>query len=140
MCIRDSDLFSPHEGQISLPVLADSCNIVTSGFGIVGLSCQLSSAEGTRVVKRGQVKDARRHFAHQAQLRLSLARSPNLSVKVFRMFYYQPILGLDDMIIEAAAERDLALAGNVSIGSTRVCRDVAFSGGRGNAAKHIGGL
>lgn len=77
------DLFSPHEGQISLPVLADSCNIVTSGFGIVGLSCQLSSAEGTRVVKRGQVKDARRHFAHQAQLRLSLARSPNLSVKVF---------------------------------------------------------
>ena len=77
------DLFSPHEGQISLPVLADTCNIVTSGFGIVGLSCQLSSADGTRVVKRGQVKDARRHFAHQAQLRLSLASSPNLSVKVF---------------------------------------------------------
>jgi hypothetical protein len=77
------DLFSPHEGQISLQILADTCNIVTSGFGIVGLSCQLSSAEGTRVVKRGQVKDARRHFAHQAQLRLSLASSPNLSVKVF---------------------------------------------------------
>ena len=57
------DLFSPHEGQINLEILADNCNIVTTGYGIVGLSCQLSSAEGTRVVKRGQVKDARRHFA-----------------------------------------------------------------------------
>ena len=46
-------------------------------------------------------------------------KEANLSAKVFRMFYYQPILGLDDMIIEAAAERDLALAGDVSIGSTR---------------------
>jgi hypothetical protein len=58
------DLFSPHEGQISLQILADTCNIVTSGYGIVGLSCQLSSADGMRVVKRGQVKDARRHFAY----------------------------------------------------------------------------
>ena len=30
-----------------------------------------------------QVKDAKRHFAHQAQLRLSLPGSPNISVKVF---------------------------------------------------------
>jgi hypothetical protein len=58
------DLFSPLEGQISLQILADTCSIITSGFGIVGLSCQLSSADGMRVVKRGQVKDARRHFAY----------------------------------------------------------------------------
>jgi len=77
------DLFSPYEGQISLQVLAEQCKIVDSGFGIVGLSCQLQTPEGAKVVKRGQVKDARRHFAHQAQLRLSLASSPNLSVKVF---------------------------------------------------------
>ena len=77
------DLFSPHDGHISLQILADTCNIVSAGYGIVGLSCQLSSSDGMRVVKRGQVKDARRHFAHQAQLRLSLASSPNLSVKVF---------------------------------------------------------
>ena len=58
------DFFSPLEGQISLQILADTCSIITSGFGIVGLSCQLSSADGMRVVKRGQVKDARRHFAY----------------------------------------------------------------------------
>ena len=58
------DLFSPYEGQISLQVLAEQCKIVDSGFGIVGLSCQLSTPEGAKVVKRGQVKDARRHFAY----------------------------------------------------------------------------
>ncbi|KAJ1491035.1 hypothetical protein T484DRAFT_1934126 [Baffinella frigidus] len=77
------DLFSPHEGSISLAHLADNCRLCEDGHGIVGLSCQLSTPDATRIVKRGQVKEARRHFAHQAQLRLSLPSSPNLSVKVF---------------------------------------------------------
>lgn len=77
------DLLSPHEGQVDLEILAEDCTIVACAPGIVGLSCQLQTAEGTRVVKRGQVKDARRHFAHQAQLRLSLPNSPNISLKVF---------------------------------------------------------
>jgi hypothetical protein len=58
------DLFSPHEGSISLLDLAEKCPLNEEGYGIVGLSCQLSTADGVRVVKRGQVKEARRHFAY----------------------------------------------------------------------------
>jgi len=77
------DLLAPYEGQVDLEILSEDCRLVDSAPGIVGLSCQLQTGGGTRVIKRGQVKDARRHFAHQAQLRLSLLSSPNISLKVF---------------------------------------------------------
>ncbi len=45
--------------------------------------CTQTESGQEKVVVRGKVKDAKRHFAHQAQLRLSLPGSPNISVKVF---------------------------------------------------------
>eukprot|EP00293_Proteomonas_sulcata_P009094 CAMPEP_0184306380 /NCGR_PEP_ID=MMETSP1049-20130417/15390_1 /TAXON_ID=77928 /ORGANISM="Proteomonas sulcata, Strain CCMP704" /LENGTH=284 /DNA_ID=CAMNT_0026618623 /DNA_START=93 /DNA_END=947 /DNA_ORIENTATION=+ len=77
------DVFHPYEAQIDLEILSEKVEIIESGNGIVGLSCQLPTGSGSRVVRRGQVKDARRHFAHQAQLRLCLSSSPNISLKVF---------------------------------------------------------
>jgi len=77
------DLFSPHEGSVNLQILSEKCEMSTGATGITGLSCQLQTPSGTAVVKRGYMKDAKRHFLHQAQLRLTLTTSPNVSVKVF---------------------------------------------------------
>jgi hypothetical protein len=79
------DLFSPHKGQVNLLKLAEKIEIKKPNqMGIIGLSCQYKMKDGQeQIVVRGKVKEAKRHFAHQAQLRLSLPGSPNISVKVF---------------------------------------------------------
>ena len=53
--------------------------------GIVGLSYQYKDDTGNMVaISRGKVKDAKRQFAHQVQLRLCMQCNPNISVKVFK--------------------------------------------------------
>ena len=53
--------------------------------GIVGLSYQYKDDNGNMVaISRGKVKDAKRQFAHQVQLRLCMQCNPNISVKVFK--------------------------------------------------------
>ena len=78
------DLFSPHDGSVDLLVLAE-CFHPTENEDIVGLSYQYKDESGnTVIISRGKVKDAKRQFAHQVQLRLSLPSNPNISVKVFK--------------------------------------------------------
>jgi len=96
------DLFSPHDGSIDLRVLSEC--FLESDFvenegnegrfslpqcegdeGIVGLSYQYKDDTGNMVaISRGKVKDAKRQFAHQVQLRLCMQCNPNISVKVFK--------------------------------------------------------
>eukprot|EP00960_Hanusia_phi_P044511 756685-Hanusia_phi.AAC.1 len=84
------DLFSPHDGSIDLRMFSEC--FMDSDFvnedveeGIVGLSYQYKDENGSSVtISRGKVKDAKRQFAHQVQLRLSMQCNPNISVKVFK--------------------------------------------------------
>lgn len=84
------DLFSPHDGSIDLRTLSgcflESDFVETEGDeGIVGLSYQYKDDTGNMVgISRGKVKDAKRQFAHQVQLRLCMQCNPNISVKVFK--------------------------------------------------------
>lgn len=81
------DLFSPHDGSIDLRKLAESFRptVKEDEAGIVGLSYQYKDEGGQSVlITQGKVKDAKRQFAHQVQLRLSLPANPNISVKVFK--------------------------------------------------------
>lgn len=51
----------------------------------MGLSYQYKDDNGNMVaISRGKVKDAKRQFAHQVQLRLCMQCNPNISVKVFK--------------------------------------------------------
>mmetsp|Transcript_25353 Transcript_25353/g.51631 ORF Transcript_25353/g.51631 Transcript_25353/m.51631 type:complete len:351 (-) Transcript_25353:142-1194(-) len=81
------DIFSPHDGSVDLRVLSE-CFIPTceeGEEGIVGLSYQYKDEQGNTIhISRGKVKDAKRQFAHQVQLRLCLPCNPNISVKVFK--------------------------------------------------------
>lgn len=81
------DIFSPHDGSVDLRALAE-CFQPTADEGeegIVGLSYQYKDDQGNMVcISRGKVKDAKRQFAHQVQLRLCLPCNPNISVKVFK--------------------------------------------------------
>ena len=107
------DLFSPHDGSVDLRVLAECWRptpaVEAGGTGIVGLSYQYKDEQGKNVfISRGKVKDAKRQFAHQVQLRLSLPSNPNISVKVFKTGRLQ-IAGCRDeptckMIIECVLE------------------------------------
>lgn len=81
------DIFSPHDGSVDLRLLSEcfqpTCD--EGEEGIVGLSYQYKDEAGQTVhISRGKVKDAKRQFAHQVQLRLSLPCNPNISVKVFK--------------------------------------------------------
>jgi TATA-box binding protein (TBP) (component of TFIID and TFIIIB) len=78
------DLFSPHDGSVDLLALAENFR-PTGDDGIVGVSYQYKNGAGNSVtISRGKVKDAKRQFAHQVQLRLCLPSNPNISVKVFK--------------------------------------------------------
>jgi hypothetical protein len=81
------DLSIPGDLVVNLYRFAETVALVgPSEFGVVGVSGQVPNpADGGRltVISRGVVKDARRHFAHQVQLRLRLSQCPNASVKVF---------------------------------------------------------
>lgn len=84
------DIFSPHDGSIDLRILSECfcpSHLVKdeSEEGIVGLSYQYKNESGQTVfISRGKVKEAKRQFAHQVQLRLALPCNPNISVKVFK--------------------------------------------------------
>ena len=79
------DLFSPHDGSVDLRVLAERFVPAGQDEGVVGLSYQYKDETGNNVsITRGKVKDAKRQFAHQVQLRLCLPANPNISVKVFK--------------------------------------------------------
>eukprot|EP00292_Cryptomonas_paramecium_P010325 CAMPEP_0113716790 /NCGR_PEP_ID=MMETSP0038_2-20120614/34112_1 /TAXON_ID=2898 /ORGANISM="Cryptomonas paramecium" /LENGTH=273 /DNA_ID=CAMNT_0000644405 /DNA_START=85 /DNA_END=902 /DNA_ORIENTATION=+ /assembly_acc=CAM_ASM_000170 len=84
------DIFSPHDGSIDLRILSECfgpSHLVKdeSEEGIVGLSYQYKNEAGQTVfISRGKVKEAKRQFAHQVQLRLALQCNPNISVKVFK--------------------------------------------------------
>jgi hypothetical protein len=65
--------------------LQPTCDEGEETEGIVGLSYQYKDDQGNTIqISRGKVKDAKRQFAHQVQLRLSLPCNPNISVKVFK--------------------------------------------------------
>mmetsp|Transcript_16493 Transcript_16493/g.32566 ORF Transcript_16493/g.32566 Transcript_16493/m.32566 type:complete len:358 (+) Transcript_16493:78-1151(+) len=81
------DIFSPHDGSIDLLLLSELFEPTAEEGqeGIVGLSYQYKDETGATVqISRGKVKDAKRQFAHQVQLRLCLPCNPNISVKVFK--------------------------------------------------------
>jgi len=81
------DLFSPHDGSVNLLSLAENFRPAPDerDEGIVGLSYQYKDETGESIsISRGKVKEAKRQFAHQVQLRLQLPANPNISVKVFK--------------------------------------------------------
>ena len=66
-------------------MLADEYRPTGATEGVIGLSYQYKNAKGEQVmISRGKVKEAKRQFAHQVQLRLCLPANPNISVKVFK--------------------------------------------------------